>query len=377
MSGFTLELPSTEQIKNDLQAELALNSEEKTTIDSAVKEKGDAILAVDLDSSDQRLEFAGVAENFGDDVIKLARRRNVIVGSNVSNLIKDGANTGEIAIGIARLTDKMKKLDPTGIDFTRSGVIGKLFNPAKQYFARYDAEDKDIADILDSLNKGRSILVNDNTTLELEEVSMRKLTKLLNQDIELGSQLCQYLTTAISEKKALGVDIDKTQYIEQEIIYPIEQRVMDFQQMLLVNQQGIIALEVVRKNNLELIRAVDRARNVTVTSLKVAVTVAGALYNQKIVLTKVNVLNTATNHMITATSSLLHSQGVEVQKQAMGANISVDALKESFTNTIAALDDISNFRERAIPQMEHVIDQFKEMSDEGERYLKRMDNENS
>ena len=81
--------------------------------------------------------------------------------------------------------------------------------------------------------------------------------------------------------------------------------------------------------------------------------------------------------MITATSSLLHSQGVEVQKQAMGANISVDALKESFTNTIAALDDISNFRERAIPQMEHVIDQFKEMSDEGERYLKRMDNENS
>ena len=273
--------------------------------------------------------------------------------------------------------DKMKKLDPTGIDFTRSGVIGKLFNPAKQYFARYDAEDKDIADILDSLNKGRSILVNDNTTLELEEVSMRKLTKLLNQDIELGSQLCQYLTTAISEKKALGVDIDKTQYIEQEIIYPIEQRVMDFQQMLLVNQQGIIALEVVRKNNLELIRAVDRARNVTVTSLKVAVTVAGALYNQKIVLTKVNALNTATNHMITATSSLLHSQGVEVQKQAMGANISVDALKESFTNTIAALDDISNFRERAIPQMEHVIDQFKEMSDEGERYLKRMDNENS
>lgn len=108
MSGFTLELPSTEQIKNDLQAELALNSEEKTTIDSVVKEKGDAILAVDLDSSDQRLEFAGVAENFGDDVIKLARRRNVIVGSNVSNLIKDGANTGEIAIGIARLTDKMK-----------------------------------------------------------------------------------------------------------------------------------------------------------------------------------------------------------------------------------------------------------------------------
>ena len=35
-------------------------------------------------------------------------------------------------------------------------------------------------------------------------------------------------------------------------------------------------MEVVRENNLELIRAVDRAKTVTVSALRVAVTVAGA-----------------------------------------------------------------------------------------------------
>ena len=56
-----------------------------------------------------------------------------------------------------------------------------------------------------------------------------------------------------------------------------------------MNQQGIIAMEVIRRNNLELIRAVSRAENVTVAALRTAVTVAGALYHQKIVLEKVQI----------------------------------------------------------------------------------------
>ena len=41
-------------------------------------------------------------------------------------------------------------------------------------------------------------------------------------------------------------------------------------------------MEVIRKNNYELIRSVNRAQTVTIAALNVAVTVAGALYNQKV-----------------------------------------------------------------------------------------------
>lgn len=148
---------------------------------------------------------------------------------------------------------------------------------------------------------------------------------------------------------------------------------MDFQQLLAVNQQGIIAMEVIRKNNLELIRAVDRAQSVTVTALRVAVTVAGALYNQKIVLEKVQMLNETTNQMIASTAKLLKEQGAAIQKESINANISPDTLKQAFSDTLSALNDITAYKTKALPQMERTIQEFYDIAREGERQLNSME----
>jgi uncharacterized protein YaaN involved in tellurite resistance len=43
---------------------------------------------------------------------------------------------------------------------------------------------------------------------------------------------------------------------------------MDMDQMIGVNQQGIVSLNVVRQNNKVLINGIDRAKNVTITALQ-------------------------------------------------------------------------------------------------------------
>ena len=143
--------------------------------------------------------------------------------------------------------------------------------------------------------------------------------------------------------------------------------------MLEVNQNGIIAMEVIRKNNYELIRSVNRAQTVTVAALNVAVTVAGALYNQKIVLEKVKVLNQATNDMIASTSRMLSTQGAEIQKQAMDSNIQVETLKEAFRETLGALDSINQYKQKALPQMKETIVQFGELAREGEAVIQNIE----
>ena len=143
--------------------------------------------------------------------------------------------------------------------------------------------------------------------------------------------------------------------------------------MLAVNQNGILAMEVIRKNNYELIRSVNRAQTVTVAALNVAVTVAGALYNQKIVLEKVKVLNQATNDMIASTSRMLSTQGAEIQKQAMDSNIQVETLKEAFRETLGALDSINQYKQKALPQMKETIAQFRDLAREGERVIRNME----
>ena len=264
-------------------------------------------------------------------------------------------------------------LDPSGLDFTKTGVLGKVFNPIRRYFERFKTADAEIAGIVKTLENGRTVLKNDNTTLEIEQAAMRDLTKQLTQKIELGSQLDSYLANAVENAKISGDSEERIKFVEEEIIFPLRQRLMDFQQLLVVNQQGIIAMEVIRKNNLELIRAVDRAQTVTVAALRVAVTVAGALYNQKIVLEKVQMLNAATNDMISATSRMLKEQGTAIQREAVEASISPDTLKQAFADTLSALDDISTYKAKALPQMAQTIQDFRTIADEGERQLTRME----
>ncbi len=70
-----------------------------------------------------------------------------------------------------------------------------------------------------------------------------------------------------------------------------------------------MALDVIIENNKELIMGVDRAVNVTVRALEVAVTVALALANPKIALTKIEALNKTTSDMIAGTAERLRTQG--------------------------------------------------------------------
>ena len=369
MSGFTLDLPDLEEIKKKTKQELSPAEEEKAAIARGVKEKADQIMAVDLDSLAERREFIQVVENFGEDVVRQSQVKNNILQKRMGDFSRAGGESGTVAKGLEELSLKMRDLDPSALDFAKTGILGRVFNPVRRYFERFQTADAEIASIVKTLEKGRSILKNDNTTLEIEQAAMRDLTRQLTQKIELGSQLDSYLTNTLENARISGDSQERVKFIEEEILFPLRQKLMDFQQLLVVNQQGIIAMEVIRRNNQELIRAVSRAENVTVAALRTAVTVAGALYHQKIVLEKVQILNTATNDMISATSRMLKEQGTAVQEQAVEAGISPETLKQAFADTLSALDDISAYKEKALPQMAQTIQEFRQIAEEGERWM--------
>lgn len=371
--AFTLELPKKEEIKKAVEAETAVDRETSLMISDASKEKGDEILNADIDSFQDRKELTKAIEEFGADVVKKSADKNSIMKTRIGELSRAGDESGAVANGLEALSRQMKDLDPSGVDFVKKGPLGNLFNPVRSYFNKFKAADSVIGEIVESLDKGARTLRDDNTTLELEQASMRELTKQLNQKIALGQELDDYLTEQIGRQRDLHGDSEKVKFVEEEILFPLRQRMIDFNQMLAVNQNGILAMEVIRKNNYELIRSVNRAQTVTVAALNVAVTVAGALYNQKIVLEKVKVLNQATNDMIASTSRMLSTQGAEIQKQAMDSNIQVETLKEAFRETLGALDSINQYKQKALPQMKETIAQFRDLAQEGERVIRNME----
>ena len=120
-------------------------------------------------------------------------------------------------------------------------------------------------------------------------------------------------------------------------------------------------------------RGVERAQTVTISALRTSVMVASALYNQKIVLRKIEMLNETTNNIIINTSEMLARQGPEIQKQSMDTDISVETLKTAFADVMEALDSISIYKQEALPKMRDTINQFKELTAKGEEQIQQLE----
>jgi len=156
------------------------------------------------------------------------------------------------------------------------------------------------------------------------------------------------------------------------MLFYLRQKVLDLQTQLAVSIQGYLALDMVRKNNLELIKGVDRASTTTISALRTAVTVSQGLANQKLVLDQITALNRTTGNLIESTSELLKQQSVEVHTQAASATVSVEQLQKAFNNVYAAMDTISEFRVQAVDNMKRTVETLAGEIERAKSYLDKV-----
>ncbi len=365
VDGKAVEEEIIEQIKPEPQEVVALKNIANQNVANLVK--------IDMTSLEERSTVLKGIEEFGLETIRKSSEKNSLLQVPIKDLSKLGGEGSEVAEGLVALQHEMKNLDPSLIDFSKTGFLGKFFNPIRTYFEKYQKADSVINDIVASLERGKNTLKNDNTTLEIEEVALRDLTKKLAKEIEMGSFMDEAISQEVDKARAANEDADKIRFISEEVLFPLRQRIMDMQQMIIVNQQGIMAIEVIRRNNKELIRGVERAKNVTISALRIATMVASALYNQKIVLKKIEMLNETTNQLISGTANMLKQQGADIHKQSMEANVSVETLKSAFSDTMDALEAISTYKQEALPKMKETIAEFRELAEKGEKEIQKLE----
>ncbi|MDR1775858.1 MAG: toxic anion resistance protein [Actinomycetes bacterium] len=363
---------------DDAVAQAWQPKEEEPVSDELVQQAEENVTTIivgDFDSPDFQRTVLKPLELFGRAEIAQSATKNKLVSTLMVDLSRGGEDAGDIGDKLSQLHLQIKDLDPGPLDFAKRGFLGKFFNPVRKYFAKYQSADTAISDIVKSLDRGAKTLTNDNTTLQIEEKNLVKLTEKLTKDAQLGSLMDAQLEQQIQKAELEGGDPERIQFVREEILFPLRQRVMDMQQMIVVNQQAIVSMNIIRRNNKELLRGVDRAKNVTVTALRTGVMVASALYNQKVVIEKIQTLNAATENIIGSTSRMLREQGSEIQRQASGSTISVDVLKRAFSDALAALEDISKYRIEALPQMQRTVEEFRALAEEGEEVVSRLQRE--
>ena len=376
MAEFSL---NVDEIKKDVETSLKDEEEklENSNLKDQAQENATAIFDTDLNNPQEREQILKPLENFGLNEMSKSASHNEMLASRFVDLTKGGKDADNISAKLMELNQQMKDLDPSKVDFAKKGVLGNLMNPVRKYFAKYEKAEVAISDIVESLDKSSKVLQNDNITLLNEENYLRQMTNKLLADIELGKQMDESIEAQILSAEVEGVSDDKIAFVREEILFPLRQRIMDMQQMIVVNQQGIISLNVIRRNNKELIRGVKRAQNVTVSALRTGVMVASALYDQKIVMEKINILNQTTENIIESTSHMLKEQGSEIQKHSAETMISPEVLKASFSEALQAIEDVSTYKEQALPQMKETIQTFSDLADDGQRVIDKIETSNN
>ena len=229
-----------------------------------------------------------------------------------------------------------------------SGII-PFGNKLRNYFDSYQGAQSHISPILSRLGNGKDELLMDNAAIDVERQNMWQAMGRLEQMIVMSKQLDDKL-----EEKANDLDAsdpEKAKAIRDSALFYVRQRTQDLLTQMAVTVQGYLALDLVKKNNVELVKGVDRASTTTVGALRTAVTVAQAMTNQKLVLDQITALNTTTASIIDGTGNMLRENTARIHEQAAGSTIPLETLSRAFQNVYDTMDDIDTFKLKALDSM--------------------------
>lgn len=333
-----------------------------------------AVPAADLAGQDGT---RGAVEGMGRSLQTESARRSAMLQQPLRTLAQHGADGGPVATGLQELRERIESLDPARFDFSPGwfgrvlGAIPGIGAPIRRYFAQFESAQTAIDAIVASLERGRDQLKRDNITLGEDQRAMRELTERLERQVALGELVdaqVQYLL-----EREIPADDPRRPFIQNDLLFLLRQQIIDLQTQLAVNQQGVLAIGLIVANNQELVRGVNRALDTTLSALQVAVVVAMALANQRLVLDQVTALGRTTSNLIAETGQRLRTQGAEIHRQASDANLDLAALQRAFADVSAAMDDIARYRAEALPQMARTILEFDAMAAAAQQRIGRAD----
>jgi uncharacterized protein YaaN involved in tellurite resistance len=237
------------------------------------------------------------------------------------------------------------------------------------YFRRYQSAQHHIEAIVASLYRGQDELLRDNAALEQEKAHLWTVKTRLEQYAHMAGALDEALT-----RKIAGLESDeheKARALKEDALFYVRQKRQDLLTQLSVVVQGYLALDLIRKNNIELVKGVERATTTTVSALRTAVIAALALGNQKLVLDQVTALNETTGNIIESTSQMLRQQTLEIANQAANATVSIEKLQSAFNNIYATIDTIDSFKLAALDNMRKTIDSLSSEIARAQQYVER------
>lgn len=342
----------------------------KSELEKRVQSFIDDLVAQDVNSPEFGKRVDAIAGMGQKEIRDAAGQSNRFLDRPVKAMDSD---TG-VGADLLALRRKVEELDPSKnakLIGGRGGFLDRLFGSGglKKYFQKYQSSQSHINAILKALSRGKDELLMDNATIDTERANLWNAMGRLEQMIYLSKAMDEKLEDKANELD--HGDPAKAKAIRETALFYVRQRTQDLLTQMAVTVQGYLALDLVKKNNVELVKGVDRASTTTVSALRTAVTVAQALTNQKLVLDQITALNATTAGLIDSTGQLLKSQSAAIHEQAAASTIPVETLQRAFQNIYDTMDAIDTFKLKALDSMKATVNTLSTEVEKSKGYIAR------
>jgi uncharacterized protein YaaN involved in tellurite resistance len=368
-----------------VEAVPATKAEESVPVSPADKAKLDAMVASYLDavsSLDPHSQaFADKVRDIGklgdDDIRASAAVSNRLLEKPLAAMQNGGlTEASTVSRSLLDLRRQVEDLDPAkqGDMFSPKKLLGLLpfgaGDKLRDYFDKYRSSQHQIDSIITALYHGQDELQRDNAAIEQEKANLWTTMGRLRQYAYLAGRLDDALAARIAAIETS--DPERAKVLKEDMLFSVRQKHQDLLTQLAVSVQGYLALDVIRRNNLELIKGVQRATTTTISALRTAVIVAQALADQKLVLDQITALNTTTSNLIESTSEMLHQQSGAINEQAASATVELGKLQNAFNNIYATMDEIDTFKVAALDTMQKTVTALSSEIEKSQAYIDRV-----
>ncbi|MFJ8784287.1 MULTISPECIES: toxic anion resistance protein [unclassified Streptomyces] len=320
-------------------------------------------------------EFAGkVGEITGlgaGEMRSAAAQSNRMLERTVRSLPDKGGDAQSLVAGsLVELRRVVEDLDPRDL----SAAKGRKFlsrlpggNRLRDHMAKYASAQGTLNKIVGSLRGGQDELRRDNAALQTERVRLWETMGKLQEYVVLT----EALDTAVERHITAVGDPEAADSLRADVLFPVRQKHQDLLTQLAVCAQGYLAMDVVRRNNEELIKGVDRAATTTVSALRISVMLASALDNQKKVVEQVNALRGTTEDLIRGNAEMLATQSGEIQRIAADPAVGAETLRSAFQQIYRTLDAIDTYKVQATEVMAATVESLTSELQQASGYLER------
>ncbi|MEU2774362.1 toxic anion resistance protein [Streptomyces sp. NPDC007162] len=283
---------------------------------------------------------------------------------------KGGDAQAKVAGSLVELRRVVEDLDPRDLPAGKGRTLLSRLpggNKLRDHVAKYASAQSTLNRIVGSLRGGQDELRRDNAALQTERVRLWETMGKLQEYVVLT----QALDTAVEQHITRLPDPEEADALRADVLFPVRQKHQDLLTQLAVSAQGYLAMDVVRRNNDELIKGVERAATTTVSALRISVMLASALDNQKKVIEQVNALRGTTEDLIRGNAEMLAGQSGEIQRIAADPAVGAETLRAAFQQIYRTLDAIDTYKVQATEAMSATVQSLTDELQHASAYLER------